>query len=122
MAVDIYIVGLGTCSVHQVTREAELALRECNEVLYLDTGIATRPYLESICPRVTSLYESSYEEGEHRLAVHRLTAIRARDGDVAIEARGALLEAHGRLGVEAVLVDDGHRRGCRHRVHHGSLA
>lgn len=65
--IDIYIVGLGVTSVHQITREAEQAISASNEVLYLDTGVATRRYLASRCARATSLYESSYREGDHRL-------------------------------------------------------
>lgn len=64
---DIEIIGLGVSSVHQITREAEQAIRASNEVLYLDTGVATRRYLEARCARVTSLHESSYREGGHRL-------------------------------------------------------
>ena len=72
---DIYIVGLGVMSIQQITREAEQAIAASNEVLYLDTGVATRRYLESRCGRVTSLYESSYVEGAHRLhAYHHMAA------------------------------------------------
>ena len=72
---DIHVIGLGIDSVQQLTREAEQAIRASNEVLYLDTGVATRRYLESRCKSVTSLFEQSYEEGGHRLnAYHRMAA------------------------------------------------
>jgi precorrin-6B methylase 1 len=72
---DIHIVGLGVNSIHQLTREAEHAICQSNEVLFLDTGVATRRYLEGRCERVTSLYESSYREGEQRLnAYHHMAA------------------------------------------------
>jgi hypothetical protein len=57
---DIWIAGLGLQTVSHVTREVELAFRASREVLYLDTGVATRALLESLCPRVTSLFEESY--------------------------------------------------------------
>ena len=72
---DIHIVGLGVSSVHQITREAEQAIRASNEELYLDTGVATRRFLEDRCERVTALHESSYEEGGYRLnAYHHMAA------------------------------------------------
>ena len=64
---EIHIVGLGVSSVSQVTREAEHAIRASNEVLYLDTGVATRRFLEDRCTRVTSLHNISYRECDHRL-------------------------------------------------------
>jgi hypothetical protein len=72
---DLYIVGLGVLNVDHVTRETEALIRDSNEVLYLDTGVATHAYLESLCPRVTSLFETSYEEGRQRInAYHRMSA------------------------------------------------
>lgn len=72
---DIHIVGLGVSSIHQLTREAEQAIRQSNEVLYLDTGVATKRFLEERCDRVTALHESSYREGGHRLnAYHHMAA------------------------------------------------
>ena len=55
---DIWIAGLGVRGVNQVTREVEHALRASREVLYLDVGVATRPYLESLCPRVTVAFRA----------------------------------------------------------------
>lgn len=73
--VDIYIAGLGVLNVDQITRETERVIRRSNEVLYVDTGVATRPYLESLCPRATALFDTSYEETGHRLnAYHHMAA------------------------------------------------
>ena len=73
--VDVYIVGLGVLNVDQITRETERAIRRSNEVLYVDTGIATRTYLTGLCPKVTSLFETSYRETAHRLnAYHHMAA------------------------------------------------
>ncbi|HEY2013575.1 MAG TPA: SAM-dependent methyltransferase [Bryobacteraceae bacterium] len=73
---DLWIAGLGLQTVGQVTREVEQALRSSSEVLYLDTGVATRPYLQSLCPRVTSLYEDSYREDRPRVSAYEHMAIR----------------------------------------------
>jgi Tetrapyrrole (Corrin/Porphyrin) Methylases len=64
---DIWIAGLGLTTVGQVTREVEQAVRVSREVLYLDTGVATRQYLQDLCPRITSLYEESYAPGSARV-------------------------------------------------------
>ena len=72
---DVYIVGLGVLNVDHITRETEGVIRSSNEVLYVDTGVATRTYLTTLCSRVTSLFETSYEESGHRLnAYHRMAA------------------------------------------------
>lgn len=77
--VDIHIVGLGVLNVDQITREAERAIRRSNEVLYVDVGIATRTHLESLCPRVTSLFETSYTETGRRLNAYHHMAARVLD-------------------------------------------
>ncbi|HWC97509.1 MAG TPA: SAM-dependent methyltransferase [Candidatus Sulfopaludibacter sp.] len=76
---DIWIAGLGLQTVTQVTREVEQAIRASREVLYLDTGVATRQYLESLCPRVTSLYEESYSEQQSRVSAYDHIAARVVD-------------------------------------------
>lgn len=63
----LYIAGLGLQTVAQTTREVEAAIRASNEVLFLDTGVATKTFLETLCPRVTALYERSYEEERPRV-------------------------------------------------------
>jgi tetrapyrrole methylase family protein/MazG family protein len=71
----ITIVGLGVKTVDQVTRETERAIRGCNEVLFVDTGVATREFLESLCPRVTPLFGESYVEQDRRFdAYHHMAA------------------------------------------------
>ena len=72
---DLWIAGLGVQTVGQVTREVEQAIRASREVLYLDTGAATRPFLEGLCPRVTSLYEQSYAEEQPRVGAYDHMAI-----------------------------------------------
>jgi len=76
---DIHIVGLGIKSGQQMTREAEEAVRQSNEVLYLDTGPDTRQYLSEHCDNVTPLFESSYVEEENRLNAYREIAARVVD-------------------------------------------
>ena len=73
---ELWIAGLGIQTVNQITREVEQALRASREVLYLDTGVATRSYLEGLCPRVTSLFEQSYDEGRPRINAYEHMAIR----------------------------------------------
>ena len=72
----LYIAGLGLQTVTQVTREVESAIRCSREVLYLDTGVATRPFLQTICGRVTSLYEQSYAEDASRVSAYEHMAAR----------------------------------------------
>lgn len=72
---DLWIVGLGIREVDQVTRETERVLRSVNEVLFVDTGIATQPFLETLCPRVSSLYQTSYSELGHRVGAYRAMAV-----------------------------------------------
>lgn len=67
---DIWIAGLGVQTATQVTREVEQAIRDSREVLYLDTGVATRQFLSELCPRVTSLYEESYREEHSRVGAY----------------------------------------------------
>lgn len=74
--IDLWIAGLGVRSVGQITREVEQAVRASREVLYLDTGVATKPYLQGLCPRVTSLFEESYREDRPRVSAYEHMAIR----------------------------------------------
>lgn len=73
---DLWIAGLGIQTVSQMTREVEQAIRDSREVLYLDTGVATRQHLESLCPRVTSLFDESYREDRPRVSAYEHMAIR----------------------------------------------
>jgi len=74
--IDVWIAGLGIQTVNQVTREVEQALRASREILYLDTGVATKYYLQGLCPRVTPLYEQSYGEDQPRLNAYEHMALR----------------------------------------------
>jgi Tetrapyrrole (Corrin/Porphyrin) Methylases len=73
---DLTIAGLGLQTVTQVTREVEQAIRDSLEVLFLDTGAATRQYLETLCPRVTALFDESYREEGARVSAYEHMAIR----------------------------------------------
>jgi hypothetical protein len=72
---DITIIGLGVSVTDHVTPESERAIRSANEVLYVDTGVATRTWLEARCPVVTDLYGTCYAESGHRLdTYHHIAA------------------------------------------------
>jgi hypothetical protein len=45
------------------------------EVLYLDAGVATKTYLEALCPRVTALFVPSYCEDRPRLNAYEHMAV-----------------------------------------------
>jgi precorrin-6B methylase 1 len=72
---DITIVGLGVLNVDQVTYETVRAIRRSNEVLFVDTGVATSAFLEKFCPKVTSLYATSYSESGCRLGSYDRMAV-----------------------------------------------
>jgi hypothetical protein len=75
----LYIAGLGLQTVAQITREVEAAMQLSREVLFLDTGVATKAFLETLCPRVTPLYEQSYSEGRPRVNAYEHMAARVMD-------------------------------------------
>jgi len=85
---DIRIAGLGLQTVGQVTREVEQAVRRSREVLFVDTGVATKSYLETLCPRVTSLYEESYVNERLRVSAYERMAARVVEAalDLRVEA------------------------------------
>ena len=72
----IYIAGLGLQTVTQITREVQDACRGSAEILYLDTGIATRTFLETLCPRVTPLFDESYVRDASRVSAYHHMAAR----------------------------------------------
>jgi len=72
---DIWIVGLGMKAGVQVTQETCDVLSRVEEVLFVDTGVGTREYLESLCPRVRSLFMESYGEADNRLTAYQHMAI-----------------------------------------------
>jgi len=90
---SLWIAGLGVQTVAQLTREVESAIRSSREVLYLDTGVATRSLLETLCPRVTSLYEQSYSEEGPRVDAYERMA--ARVIDAALDHPPVMFAIHG---------------------------
>lgn len=90
---SLYIAGLGLQTVTQVTREVEAAIRSSREVLFLDTGVATRAFLETLCPRVTALYQESYQEERPRVTAYQHMA--ARVVDAALDHPPVTFAIHG---------------------------
>jgi hypothetical protein len=97
---DIWIAGLGLQTVGHVTREVEQAIRASREVLYVDTGVATRSFLESLCPRVTSLYEESYSDEGSRVNAYDHMA--ARVVEAALDHPPVTFALHGHPLVAAI--------------------
>jgi len=98
---DIYIVGLGILNVDHVTRETEGVLRRCHEVLYVDTGVATKAFLEGLCPRITDLYQTSYAEDSPRLDAYHHMAARVVDAAMAHPPVAFAMHGHPIVGVYA---------------------
>lgn len=73
---DVTVVGLGLRGVDHVTQQGRAALRRAHEVLYVDTGVATGTWLESLCERVTPLFSQTYAGGSPRLDTYHLIAAR----------------------------------------------
>jgi len=73
---DITVIGLGVSVTDHVTPESERTLRAAREVLYVDTGIATRAWLQDRCSRVTDLYAACYAESGSRLETYHQIAAR----------------------------------------------
>lgn len=76
MTADITVVGLGISCTEHLTPEGDRAIRAANEVLFVDTGVATRAFLEQRCPRVTDLYREGYVEGRDRVHTYHHMAAR----------------------------------------------
>jgi len=91
-AVDVHVVGLGIVGLDHVTREAERTLASVNEVLFVDRGVATRAWLESLGPRVTDLSSAHVESGE-RTDAYRWMA--ARVVTAALERAPVAFALHG---------------------------
>jgi uncharacterized protein YabN with tetrapyrrole methylase and pyrophosphatase domain len=70
-AFDIYIVGLGIVSVHQITHEAEAAMRRSREILYVANDFGFAEYLPQLCAHVTDL-STAYQEGEDRINAYNM--------------------------------------------------
>lgn len=98
---DISIVGLGVLNVDHLTRQTEQVIRDANEVLFVDNGLATRQYLESLCPRVTSLYEESYHESACRLGSYDHMAATVIDAALDHAPIVFAMSGHPTVGAEA---------------------
>src|SRR5262249_45569347 len=72
--INLAVMGLQT--VTQITREVQDACRGSAEILYVDTGIATRTFLETLCPRVTPLFDESYAPDASRVSAYHHMAAR----------------------------------------------
>jgi precorrin-6B methylase 1 len=98
---DIFIIGLGIMNVDQLSREAIRAIGESNEVLYVDNGVGTQTFLEGLCPRVTSLFESSYEESGCRLGSYDQMAARVIASALEHPPVTFAMSGHPTVGAEA---------------------
>jgi siroheme synthase len=79
---DITIVGLGITNIDHITLETEAAIRQANEVLYVDTGVATHAFLESRCSKTTSLFGDSYVEGSTRVEAYEYMTTRVLEAAI----------------------------------------
>jgi len=73
-AADITIVGLGVMRIDQITREAERAIRQCAEVLYVDTTVATGAFLQELAPKATNLFAAAYRQAGERISAYQFMA------------------------------------------------
>ena len=96
----IYIAGLGLQTVTQITRAVEDACRGSAEILYVDTGIATRTFLETLCPRVTPLFDESYARDASRVSAYHHMA--ARVVEAALDHPPVTFALHGHPLVAAL--------------------
>jgi precorrin-6B methylase 1 len=78
---DITIVGLGMRSVDQLTREAERALIQANEVFLIDGSFGLKEYLSTKCVKVNDLC-ALYAEGKNRLSTYKEMAKAVVDGAI----------------------------------------
>jgi precorrin-3B methylase len=101
LAFDIALAGLGISAPDHVTPEAERALRSCREILFLDTGVATRAFLERLAPRVTPLFEESYAEEALRLDAYAHMAVRVVEAALDHGPVGFALQGHPTVGLYA---------------------
>jgi uncharacterized protein YabN with tetrapyrrole methylase and pyrophosphatase domain len=66
---DIAIVGTGIVGTHQLTREAEEAIRRSKRTFVIESGYGIPEYIGTLCPEVKSL-GSLYEVGKSRLPTY----------------------------------------------------
>lgn len=89
---DIGIVGTGIVGSHQLTREAEEVIRRSRHTFVIESGYGLPAYLETLCPKVTSL-ASLYEAGKDRLPTYRRMA--AQVISAAVEEAPVCLASYG---------------------------
>jgi uncharacterized protein YabN with tetrapyrrole methylase and pyrophosphatase domain len=76
---EIYVVGLGIVGRHQVTREADGALRRCREVFVVHYEPSLTQYISTLCETVTDL-GSLYKPGAIRENIYQEMANRVLAG------------------------------------------
>ena len=84
----------------QITRAVQDACRGSAEILYVDTGIATRTFLETLCPRVTPLFDESYARDASRVSAYHHMA--ARVVEAALDHPPVTFALHGHPLVAAL--------------------
>ena len=70
---DIAVVGIGIVGGHQLTREAQEAIRRSKCTFVIESGYGIREYIATLCPEVRGL-GSLYERGKSRLPTYRRMA------------------------------------------------
>ena len=101
---DIWVVGLGTKAGVQITDETRDVLRSVQEVLFVDTGVGTRELLESLCPRVNSLFAKSYTETDARLNAYQHMALSVVEAALAHGPVAFAMQGHPVVGGYAPLL------------------
>src|SRR5262249_58598576 len=96
----LYLAGLGLQTVTHITRAVQDACRGSAEILYVDTGIATRTFLETLCPRVTPLFDESYAPDASRVSAYHHMA--ARVVEAALDHPPGTFALHGHPLVAAL--------------------
>jgi uncharacterized protein YabN with tetrapyrrole methylase and pyrophosphatase domain len=73
---DIYVVGTGIIPAFHLTREAENAMRQSREILYVDRSFGIEEVLKQYGAKLTDLYSVTYTEGGDRFDAYREMASR----------------------------------------------
>lgn len=75
---DITVAGLGIVGSHQITREAEHAIRRANRTFVIESGYGITDYIKTLCRETKSL-GSLYEKGKSRLPTYHKMAAEVLD-------------------------------------------
>jgi uncharacterized protein YabN with tetrapyrrole methylase and pyrophosphatase domain len=97
-AFDLFVVGLGTVGVSQLTREAEQALARSSEILFLDDRLGVAEHLATLCPRVTDL-RGCYQPGENRIDAFERIVTRALEASLERPPVSFAVQGHPCVGV-----------------------